>query len=377
MKNLKLFFTLALLCIVSPFFAQQDFIYVSDAGGFNAQPWQIIRYDIDGSNPLTIVDNDFFVDNGVGWPQDIVFLESDNVMLVSCLVGNRITKHDANTGAYLGDFATVAGGPTRMKIGPDDKLYVIQWSNSINQVLRFELDGTPLGEYTTEGVTQSIGLDWDSAGNMYVSSYNGDKVHQYDPSGNYIGEYVNTELTGPTNIWFDDNDNLLVLDWSAGNIEQFDDTPTYVGEFAGGLPQVEGIAILPNGNILVGHGGNASIDQFQPDGTSLGSLVPSGSGGLQQPNAVIIRENVIAGIEDVELKKVKVAPTMGNEFQIRTENAPIKKMEIISMEGKKITELPISDTITWNASSVAEGIYFLVFTLESNKKGTRKIVVKR
>ncbi len=376
MKNLKLFLILAILCCVSPLSAQQDFIYVSDAGGFNIQPWQILRFDIDGSNPVTLVDNDFFVNNGLGWPQDIVFLENENAMLISCLVGNRITKHNATTGAYIEDFASVPGGPTRMKIGNDNLLYVIQWSNSDNQVLRFELDGTPLGPYTTVGVQQSIGLDWDSAGNMYVSSFVGDNVHQYDNSGNYIGVYVDSELVGPTNIWFDDNDHLFILNWNGSNIEEFDDTPTHVGPFAAGLPQVEGVDFLPNGNILVGNGGNASIDQFEPDGTSLGSLVPSGSGGLQQPNAVTIRQNV-AGLEDAELNKVQVAPTMGNEFQIRTENAPLKSIEILSMDGKKIATLPISETVTWNASSYAEGIYFLVLTLENNRKGTRKIVVKR
>ncbi|MDC8003227.1 T9SS type A sorting domain-containing protein [Aureisphaera galaxeae] len=377
MKNLKLFLTLAVLCIASPFFAQQDFIYVSDAGGFSIPPWQILRYDIDGSNPVTLVDNDFFVSNGIGWPQDIVFLESENAMLISSLVGGKITKHNASTGAFIEDFATVAGGPTRMKIGDDGYLYVVQWSNTDNKVLRFELDGTPMGEYTDVGIAQSIGIDWDSAGNLYVSSFVGDNVHQFNPSGNYVGEYVNTELVGPTNIFFDDNDHLFVLDWNGSNIEEFDANPTYVGTFAAGLPQVEGVDFLPNGNILVGNGGNASIDQFEPDGTSLGSLVPSGSGGLLQPNAVIVRENVVASVEDVELNKVKVAPTMGNEFQIRTDAAPVKQIEVIGMDGKKIADLPISETIVWNASSHAEGIYFLVITLDNDKKGTRKIVVKR
>ena len=124
--------------------AQNDYyIYVSDAGGFNVDgPWQIIRYDLDGSNPLVLVDDTFFESENIGWPQDILFLEDQNVMLVSCLVGNRITKHNAQTGAYIEDFASVPGGPTRMKLGDDGFIYVVQWSNTDNKILRFQEDGT-------------------------------------------------------------------------------------------------------------------------------------------------------------------------------------------------------------------------------------------
>ena len=144
MKIFKLLW-ISLIFITSGTLSAQNeyYIYVSDAGGFNVDgPWQIIRYDLDGSNPLVFINDAFFESENVGWPQDILFLEDQNVVLISCLVGNRITKHNAQTGDYIEDFATVPGGPTRMKLGDDGFIYVTQWSNSDNKILRFQQNGT-------------------------------------------------------------------------------------------------------------------------------------------------------------------------------------------------------------------------------------------
>jgi sugar lactone lactonase YvrE len=157
MKTIPFLIVGIVLTLTTNAYSQPDYyMYVSDAGGFNNPPWQILRYNLDGSNPQVFIDNDFFVSEGVGWPQDILFLEDQNQVLISNLVGNRITKHDATTGTYIEDFATVDGGPTRMKIGSDDLIYVVQWSGSNNKVLRYQQDGTFMGEFTDEG-----GILWD------------------------------------------------------------------------------------------------------------------------------------------------------------------------------------------------------------------------
>ncbi len=70
-----------------------------------------------------------------------------------------------------------------MKIGADSLLYVLQWSGN-GKVRRYELDGTFVDDFTSVGVTQSIGIDWDNDGNLYVSSYGGDNVRKFDTNGN-------------------------------------------------------------------------------------------------------------------------------------------------------------------------------------------------
>ncbi len=375
MKKLRYIFLGICILFTLGLYAQQTYIYVSDAGGFNVQPWQIMRYNVDGSNPQVFIDNTFFVSEGVGWPQDILFLEDQEVVLISCLVGGRITKHNANTGAYIEDFATVEGGPTRMKIGADDLIYVLQWSNSLNKVLRYEQDGTFVDEFTSVGVVQSIGLDWDSAGNLYVSSYNGGTVRMFDTFGNDMGLFIDSELAGPTNIWFNPAGEMLVLDWTAGDIERFDATGTYLGTFAGGLSQPEGIDVLPNGNLLIGNGGNAQVDQFLPNGTFVETTISSGSGGLIQPNAVVLRDAILS-VPDSELNRVLVTPTQGREFKFSaTALNHYEFVTIYNVLGVKVEQIRINEQNVWQAQSLSEGIYFMVAQGKSGNTVTQKILV--
>jgi hypothetical protein len=181
-----------------------------------------------------------------------------------------------------------------MKIGADNLLYVLQWFGN-GRVLRYRLDGTFVDEFTNVGVSQSIGLDWDSQGNLYVSSFDGQHVRKFDSSGNDQGLFISSFLAGPTNIWFDANGDLLVLDWSGTSVRRFDSDGNFLREFIQGLSQSEGIETLGNGHFLIGNGGTSAVKQFDEDGNFVEDFVPSGSGGLATPVAVVLRE--LSGFE--------------------------------------------------------------------------------
>ena len=258
-------------------------IYVSDAGNFNNPPWQILKYDENGENP------EVFIDEELAWPQDILFIEDQSVVLISNLNTGRITKHNAETGSFIEDFANGIGGPTRMKIGPDNLLYVIQWAGS-GLVLRYQLDGTFVDEFTSVGVNQSIGIDWDGAGNLYISSFGDKTVRKFDSTGQDLGLFINTgTLDGPTDIWFSESGELYVLDWSGGAVRKYDSNGNFIETFISGLSQSEGVDFLPNGNILIGNGGTAAVKFYTQDGSYTEDIVSSGSGGLIRPNAVVLR----------------------------------------------------------------------------------------
>ena len=358
--------------------AQNEYyIYVSDAGGFNVDgPWQIIRYDLDGSNPLVFINDAFFESENVGWPQDILFLEDQNVVLISCLVGNRITKHNAQTGDYIEDFATVPGGPTRMKLGDDGFIYVTQWSNSDNKILRFQQNGTLEDEFTNLGVGTGIGIDWDTNGNLYVTSYGGNAVKQFDDAGISQGNFIDTNLNGPTNVLVEDDGNFLVLNWGGGNVVRFDSSGGFMETFTTAVTQPEGIVRHPAGGYLIGNGGNSSVDLFMANGTFVENVVESGSGGLVQPNAVVLREASF-GIGDIKnSKKVWVTPSVGSSFLLHSlETQNLTSLEVFNIQGQKINSIPL-DATTWDASSLEEGIYFIKgTTLEGNQ--IQKIIVKK
>jgi hypothetical protein len=280
----KVFFRLSFLLLVATnALGQNNEIYVVDIGPNRGPPYQILKYDENGKNPQV------FINSELDKPQDIVFLEQSNTALVSNLQSDRITKHDATTGAYIGDFAVVKpDGPTRMKIGSDNLLYVLQWLGN-GKVMRYQLDGTFVDEFTNIGVSQSIGLDWDSQGNLYVASFNQKRVRKFDSDGTHLGGFINSDLQGPTNIWFEPNGDLLVLDWSGTSVKRFDSDGNFVEVFMPGLSQAEGIEKLDNGHFLIGNGGTSAVKQFDENGIFVKDFISSGSGGLATPVAVVRR----------------------------------------------------------------------------------------
>ncbi|MEO8068995.1 MAG: hypothetical protein ABI599_14965 [Flavobacteriales bacterium] len=331
--------------------AQVDGIYVSDAGNFNNPPWQILRFDANGTNPLA------FITTNLNWPQDIVFLEDSNRVLISNLGTNKITKYDATTGVYVSDFATGIAGPTRMKIGPDGLLYVLQW-NGTGTVRRYMLNGTYVGEFTTVGVPQSIGLDWDGAGNLYVSSYTSDLVRKFDPDGNDLGAFISADLVGPTNIWFDLNGDLIVSDYDGAAIKRFDAAGTFLSTFITGVSYTEGIAHYPNGNFLIGNGATSSVKQFDAGGTYLQDLIPSGSGGLINPNAIVIRGAQVGVPERTKEPEVAIFyPSVGSIFHLAPSLAGVRSITIRSVQGE-LTERVVQGV--WNADHLAAGMYMVM-----------------
>ena len=257
-------------------------IYVSDAGSpVGTAPFQILKFDENGQN------GEVFIGENLSWPQDILFLEDAGHVLISNLNNNSIRRHDIETGAFISNFADGIGGPTRIKIGPDNLLYVLQWTGN-GKVLRYELDGTFVDEFTSIGVTQSIGLDWDSSGRLYVSSFSGTTVRRFDTSGNDDGIFISSNLQGPTDIWFDKGD-LWVNDWQSGTIKRFDSQGNFVSNIATGLNQNEGIDFLKNGNFLIGNGGTGAVKMYNGSGSFQKDLITAGSKGLRGPNAVRVR----------------------------------------------------------------------------------------
>ena len=259
------------------------YIYVSDAGNFDTGPWKIIRYDEDGNNPQS------FITENLAWPQDILFLENENQVLISNLNTGVINRHNAITGSFISVFASGIAGPTRMKLGPDNLLYVLQWSGN-GKVLRYQLDGTLVDEFTSVGVNQSIGLDWDKNNNLYVSSFQDANIRKFDTSGNDVGLFVTSSILGPTNIWFDNNDNLFVNDWTGDKVVKYNSNGSFIENFiSSGIDQPEGVEFLSNGHILIGSGGTKEVKVYDTNGNFVNNLFQPGAGGILRPNAIRVR----------------------------------------------------------------------------------------
>jgi hypothetical protein len=387
MKNLFVLFTLAVLLLNASSFSQITEIYVSDANNFNP-PYKILKYDENGENPET------FIDTFLAWPQDIVFLEDQGVVLISNFNTGTITRYNSSTGDYINNFATGIGGPTRMKIGKDSLLYVLQWLGN-GTVRRYQLDGTFVGEFTSVSVSQSIGIDWDSSGNMYVSSYDGKYVRKFDQDGNDLGLFATTNLSGPTNIWIDDNDELLVIDYLGAAVKRFDADGDYLNNFITGLGNAEGVDFLPNGNILIGNGAASSVKMFDSSGNYIEDLIPSGSGGLVTPNAVVLREVTTLPVQDdgdISVNTFELKQNYPNPFNPKTTiqyavgSRQFVTLKVYNALGKEIATLvnevkePGSHTVQFSTSSIkhlpSSGIYFYQLQADSFIETKKMILLK-
>lgn len=255
-------------------------IYVSDAGNFNKGPYQIIKLDENGENPVV------FNQDKVTWPQDIVFLEKKGIALISNLTARSIGRYDIKTGKFISNFATGIAGPTRMKIGADGLLYVLQWGGN-GLVKRYKPDGTFVDDFTKMKVFQSIGMDWDKAGNLYVSSFNQGKggfVHKFGPKGEDLGKFIDKNIQGATNIWFNEAGELFVNDYTAGVLKKFDATGKFLKGISSNIKKIEGFGLLKD-KILIGC--RNSVKMFDKNGQFIKDFYTSKK--LLNANAVIIR----------------------------------------------------------------------------------------
>lgn len=365
---------LLLLGVVRANAQDEGTFYISDAGNFGNPPWQILRFQADGSGGRV------FINHHLSWPQDILFVEADTTVLVSNLNTGRLSRFHADTGSFIDEFATGIIGPTRMAIGPDGGLYVLQWSGN-GRVLRYDLDSGSRSDFTSVGVTNSIGMDWDAAGNLYVSSYDGRSVRKFGSDGTDMGLFVNSNLAGPTNIWFADNGDLLVVDYLGNSIKRFDTTGQYVGVFVSNLPQGEGVAFLPNGQIAVGSGGTASVRIYDNNGTFVRNLVPPGTLGLLNPNAVVYRPSVVSTTEDglAHLQEIDLfVPNVGKVFHLTEVQLLLDtSAAVFDAAGKRVADIPAAlGGAIWDASVLPSGIYYVVFTLRDGRHGRQKIIVQ-
>ncbi|MBK6914020.1 MAG: hypothetical protein IPH11_10330 [Ignavibacteriales bacterium] len=89
-----------------------------------------------------------------------------------------------------------------------------------------------------------------------------------------------------------------MIDYNGTAVKRFDSTGVFVSNFITGLGQAEGADFFSNGNILIGNGVTHSVKMFDSNGVYIEDFIPSGSGGLMNPNAVVIREINVSSVSD-------------------------------------------------------------------------------
>ena len=181
----------------------------------------VLRYD--GSTGAFI---DAFVASGSGGLSTAVGLTfgADGNLYVASRGNASVLRFNGSTGTFIDVFvASGSGGladPRDPEFGPDGDLYV---SSAANNTVR-HYDGTTgsfvevFASSTSPGdvgcptcLSQPVGIDWGPDGNLYVSSYNNNRVQRFDSRGVFIDSFASgNSLCGAIDAEFGPEGSLYV-----------------------------------------------------------------------------------------------------------------------------------------------------------------------
>lgn len=339
--------------------AQDSFeIYVNSRGTHS-----IKKYDEAG-----IFIEDFITSGsgGLSNPEDILF-HPDGSVLITGFSNQFIKQYDGVSGDFIGNFSSGynLAGPSKMSIGPDSLIYVTQWGETQNKVVRFNLNGVFVDEFTSIGAPKGLGHLWDENKSFYIALFGtggSGTIHKFDSLGNDMGTFINsTILQGPTSIWRNDIGEWFVEDWLTGKVLRYNQFGDYINEFTSGMTNPEGIAFLPDGKMLIGDWGEDAVHLVNWDGSLMGYYC-SGD-GLVDPNSLKIKLISSTSLSENSQNNCIVKPTIGNRFSIELANFYNNPASvfIINTAGKVVEQLEMSAQIIWDANDYPEGLYFILF----------------
>ena len=138
-----------------------------------------------------------------------------------------------------------------------------------------------------------IGVNFDSAGDMYVSDFDAGAVFKYGPgaSGNAAPILTLTGLSNPYDVAFDKAGNIYVANGDGGDVKVFAPNATTPSGSIGDnyIQRASGVAVDAKGYVYVGDQAGATLDIFAPGATApiSGSAGEDGEQIALAPNGTI------------------------------------------------------------------------------------------
>ncbi len=152
-------------------------LLVGVGGGANAGA--VAEFDTDGN----YVGN--FVEIGAGGLGVAAhLLHHAGELFVSDLGGNMIRRYNAETGGFLGNFASVHAGPQQLATAASGRLLAAALAGNRRGILEFASNGTVAEHFTPPEVFSATGLHELPSGNLLVTAFFG--VYEVDRDGNLV-----------------------------------------------------------------------------------------------------------------------------------------------------------------------------------------------
>ena len=253
---------------------------------------------------------------GLDQPQGFVF-GNDGKFYISSFGTSQIKRYDANSGAFIDNFATLSSGSRGLAFDASNNLYAA-YGSSVN---RYDSSGSLSFTHTFSATATGVleGLD----GNIYVSwgtnSILGG-IALFNTNTNIWNDTWRTNSSGQSWYLTQDPSGTLFLG-SSGTTQVFRDNGTNLVPFLTGLPTTildrpRGLTFNPAGNLLVGSFGSANrtnIIEFNGANGVYQNVFATG-GGLDQafylgirpvpiPSAFWLFGSIIAGLSLTKRRK--------------------------------------------------------------------------
>lgn len=208
-------------------------------------------------------------------------------LLVSSRFSDNVLRYDANTGDFIGVFATGHGmdNPNGIAYGPDGNLYVGQGDDP--QVLRFhgqtgEFIDEFIGPATPGGLIDCRAIIFGPDEHLYVANGSGDTVLKYDgQTGDFLGvAAAGNGLDGPVGITFGRGGNLYVASALSNRVLVFGPGGVFVRTLTCSPPLSNSVGVLfdPAGRLFVTGSSSHNIVTFDvAAGTCNGTFAAGGN----------------------------------------------------------------------------------------------------
>lgn len=148
---------------------------------------------------------------GTGF-QGLEFGPDGNLYVAASGTSNVILRFDGTTGAFVDIFSDMGiDGPNTPRFGPDGHLYVS--ARNTDNVIRFDTDGTALGEFATHpSLGSPEGLSFGPDGHLYVAGRTNSVVMRFHGgTGAFMDEIIVTPaFMAPEGLGFTSDGSLWI-----------------------------------------------------------------------------------------------------------------------------------------------------------------------
>ncbi len=289
-------------------------------------------------------------------------------------------------------FTTNLNRPTKLKLSPDNFLYVTESNNNFGRISRANMGGSSfpiMTPYYSTGLVSPVGIDV-VGNNLFIGDF-----------GNYAIKKVNTS-TNPfqsTTLAFDlatdiivDGDFIYYTDPTSAEVKSNTilNPASIPSSITNGIANPSSL-LLNNGILYVSDFTNGKIFKANILSPSINAqLIAS---GLNQPQSMIIFNNELyiaemganrivklnlSNLSNQNFDKaflVNISPNPAqNILNIQTQES-IKEIAVYDVLGKKISVLQISHK-SFDVSQLSNGIYILKVISENDTSSSTKFIKK-